>query len=1310
MMMQASVYWSATNNIAQHVNKMPVKLLKKLTVLFLLLEIGTAFSQVKSKSAQSIAVQPIPVSFPTDATGEPDSIVTIPIITGDITNRDVSQFSTLFTFDPNVLQYQTFSIAGTISEPLGIPDQNILNDSTVSIGKSGNQRLSGSGAFINIIFKVVGKAGDTSVLKLTSFTFNTGVPVASLSDGLFTVVSPPSPIISVQPVSFDFGNTFIDTTVTTTFSITNTGTADLIIDNISLIGTNADAFTVENLTVPLNIAPNQTLPFDVSFSPGTPGAKTATLRISSNDPATGIITIPVQGLGVERPKPILTIQPDSLDFGAVAINTITEKSLFLKNDGSEELAITSLNIMGNNASEFIISSDMTTFTLQPGDSQAVSLQFSPMTTGLKAAFLQVNSNDLTRAIVDIPLTGQGVEPPKPQLTVSPDSLDFGSLTIDTSVEKSLLLMNNGTADLAITSLTIGGDNAADFELLSQPIAFTLPPADSQAVSIRFTPKTTGFKTAFLQVTSNDPGSPEISIPITGTGISNAPVFFSIGDSVHFSGTDVNSSITQSVYLFNKTAGQIRITSSQLLGADSSEFALMQNGVPFSIASGDSAQFSIKFSPTTFGEKASTLEIIYENATTDTLRLILHGLGLSSQLQSNKNALDFGFLEVDSARTKQFSIKNTGNAALIINQSLISGANPNNFILTNDLTGLVIAPGDSQIVSITFSPSDSGTSTAQLNIRSNDPATEVFVLSLTGIAVKAFQFTARIVSPRNGAKICTQDVPVIIEVETSGGLSPFKTICKVNGYIAIPTGNTFRVTIPLQPGENQLIAKCTLMDGLGMQFTHTDTIIVIKPEKPFLTLKIATPEDGSDVTGDSVLVKAMITLSKGAPPFSIDADINGIPATIAGPLLQAMIPLNQDTTFIIAEMTVTDSCGLQTFSADTIQVFKTLIPQCQVTIVSPENGRFVSSDSITVTAKLTTINVKPTEDISCSINGFVTSISTDSVFQKTIPLQSGDNVIIANCLMEDNGTVVVDCSDTVSVFLDDIAPDCTFEVSDSMITGTFFDHESGIAHITPVEIRNGTLTFDSFEPGAKTVDFIIRFNDANKGVFFSIDVTDACGNTTNCDPVVFTLSTQNGSNSTQLSFPGADKFLQISNHGLTAITLTLNEKTFKLFTDQKRATQETNAHYLPANGDINIDLSQFIKPNNILDISYQGDSDAYADIFITESTERVDYVLEITQPPQTFQLSQNFPNPFNPATQINFDIPENENGMVRVQIRIYNLLGELVKTLVDENKAPGRYSINWDGKDQNNRQISSGVYLYQLVAGTFRQTHRMTLLK
>jgi flagellar hook assembly protein FlgD len=66
--------------------------------------------------------------------------------------------------------------------------------------------------------------------------------------------------------------------------------------------------------------------------------------------------------------------------------------------------------------------------------------------------------------------------------------------------------------------------------------------------------------------------------------------------------------------------------------------------------------------------------------------------------------------------------------------------------------------------------------------------------------------------------------------------------------------------------------------------------------------------------------------------------------------------------------------------------------------------------------------------------------------------------------------------------------------------------------------------------------------------------------------------------------------------------------------------------------------------------------------------------------------------------------------VRVQLKIYNLLGELVRVIVDEHKFPGRYTVEWDGRNEFGEAVSSGIYLYQLVAGEFRETKRMVLLK
>jgi len=93
-------------------------------------------------------------------------------------------------------------------------------------------------------------------------------------------------------------------------------------------------------------------------------------------------------------------------------------------------------------------------------------------------------------------------------------------------------------------------------------------------------------------------------------------------------------------------------------------------------------------------------------------------------------------------------------------------------------------------------------------------------------------------------------------------------------------------------------------------------------------------------------------------------------------------------------------------------------------------------------------------------------------------------------------------------------------------------------------------------------------------------------------------------------------------------------------------------------------------------------------------------------PSAFSLSQNFPNPFNPTTTIKFTIPRNERGEKRdVKLKIYDVLGNEVVTLVSEEKLAGEYEIEFLGN-----KLTSGIYFYQLKSGEFIQTRKMLLLK
>ncbi|MBT6113488.1 MAG: T9SS type A sorting domain-containing protein [Candidatus Marinimicrobia bacterium] len=93
-------------------------------------------------------------------------------------------------------------------------------------------------------------------------------------------------------------------------------------------------------------------------------------------------------------------------------------------------------------------------------------------------------------------------------------------------------------------------------------------------------------------------------------------------------------------------------------------------------------------------------------------------------------------------------------------------------------------------------------------------------------------------------------------------------------------------------------------------------------------------------------------------------------------------------------------------------------------------------------------------------------------------------------------------------------------------------------------------------------------------------------------------------------------------------------------------------------------------------------------------------------PKEFILHQNYPNPFNPVTTLRYDLPEDAN----VNISIYDMMGRVVKTLVNAEQITGYRSIQWDATNNQGQPVSAGLYLYTIEAGDFRQTKKMVLLK
>lgn len=92
--------------------------------------------------------------------------------------------------------------------------------------------------------------------------------------------------------------------------------------------------------------------------------------------------------------------------------------------------------------------------------------------------------------------------------------------------------------------------------------------------------------------------------------------------------------------------------------------------------------------------------------------------------------------------------------------------------------------------------------------------------------------------------------------------------------------------------------------------------------------------------------------------------------------------------------------------------------------------------------------------------------------------------------------------------------------------------------------------------------------------------------------------------------------------------------------------------------------------------------------------------------QNFKLAQNYPNPFNPTTTIKYTVPTRN----KISIKIYDINGQMIRELINEEKSSGEYSVVWDGQNNFGSKVASGTYFYQIQTGDFSQAKKMILLK
>jgi hypothetical protein len=212
------------------------------------------------------------------------------------------------------------------------------------------------------------------------------------------------PDISVTPLTYDFGNVEVKKNKTASFKVKNNGKADLLIST-SITGTDVSMFTITSGGgVSKTIKPGKTLTIKVSFKPTSTGSKSSSLRITSNDPDTPTVDIPLTGTAPFSEKtPDISVAQTTLDFGSIKVGKKATKTLKITNNGTGDLVIT---LSGLEGTDFSIQGSSSA-TIKGKKSYTLKILFTPKSAGLKTATLKVESNDPDTPTIDISLSGTG---------------------------------------------------------------------------------------------------------------------------------------------------------------------------------------------------------------------------------------------------------------------------------------------------------------------------------------------------------------------------------------------------------------------------------------------------------------------------------------------------------------------------------------------------------------------------------------------------------------------------------------------------------------------------------------------------------------------------------------------------------------------------------------------------------------------------------------------------------------------------------------------------------------------------------------
>ena len=420
-------------------------------------------------------------------------------------------------------------------------------------------------------------AGTPSVAGPASFTIAaTDANGCGGSQSYTITINPTVPILGFVPALLPtFGDVVLGTTgAVQSVTVTNSGTAPLIITSLALTGANPGEFVLDPPSACLgaSVPAGATCTVNVRFKPTTSGDKGATVMVYDNS-AGNPHSFTVKGAGI---APMIVLSSTSLDFGTQTVNVASApQRVIVQNTGDGPMLITNVTVICTNGPDFSVVADNCLSTpLQPGDSCSISVSFKPGATLPRVGTLVITGT-ATNSPQLVNLRGVGAAT-APSIGYSPTEVFFGDTVLGTTGGVQVVTVTNaGTASLVINKLSFSGGASNNFFIpYSNCLDGTILPGGTCIIPIRFVPSTAGSTNSMLQILSNA-GNGTNDIPVSGSGVGP---FISLSAAALNFGTNTVGAISpvQSVIVSNSGNGLLIISSLNLGGLNPGDFSIISS--------------------------------------------------------------------------------------------------------------------------------------------------------------------------------------------------------------------------------------------------------------------------------------------------------------------------------------------------------------------------------------------------------------------------------------------------------------------------------------------------------------------------------------------------------------------------------------------------------------------------------------------------------------------------------------------------------------------------------------------------------------